>query len=377
MKFVEHEKEVPIIRYITKVIAALHYGRDLPEKPADMSWRDVFTHANTHSVAGTIWYMLEDVVSAEGDVELIRRWARERDLDFAKYINHKREFDSITREFTARGVKFLPMKGLIYRSLWARPEYRTMSDMDIYVPEEYFATAREIILSLGYTAEDEDRGIHNKYMKLPYVNIELHRQLEKADYISDEDMIPSEDNPCWLNLSLEDFIASNVSHVYKHYTHGGCGVRSIFDLRIFNEKYGDKLNNEIFTEKLKERGVYEFYLSMCELSDFWYGDGKVKGTDSIYREEYYIAGGATYGTVLNRVRFEAKTQGKIAYVFSRAFPSFEIMATIYPWLRKVPFLMPVAWVMRWFRALFNGRLGKEVGAIGNAEWKKGQNEEDN
>ena len=375
MEFVERDLEVPIIRYITKVVRALHYGLDLPKKPDGFTYRDVFTHANTHSLGGALWYALEDEVVAEGDTELIRRWSRERDLDFAKYVNHRREFAMITKAFTENEVKFLPMKGLIYRTLWARPEYRTMSDMDIYVVPECIDRAREILIELGYSLENDRGVLHFNYMKPPYVNVELHKVMEVGDYIKPEDFIPREDNPYWCELSREDFLAFNISHMHKHYTHGGCGIRSLFDLHLFLEKYGTEIDYDLLRKKLEERDVLDFYDKMCELSEFWYGDGTKAATDDIYREEYYIAGGATYGTVLNRVRYESKTEGKISYIFKRAFLPYSSMTRIYPWLEKLPFLLPVAWVMRWFRALFNGRLGREVGAIGDAEWKKGNNEE--
>ena len=34
------------------------------------------------------------------------------------------------------------------------------------------------------------------------------------------------------------------------------------------------------------------------------------------------------------------------------FPSFSGMKTLYPILKKLPFLLPFCWVIRWFKVLF-------------------------
>ena len=375
MKFVEHEKEVPLIRYITKLIRSLHYGEPMPKKPDELTWRDIFTHAYTHSVAGTIWNVVEEAVtSADEDTELIRRWSRERDLDFVKGMHQTRTFNELKRLFVENGIDFLPLKGLIIRELWVRPEYRTMSDLDILVRQEQLDEARALIESLGFKNEHTDE-VHDDYVKPPYLTIELHRILERGSTFRFDDAHPSTHTPHLYEMTNEDFFTFILSHMFKHYTKGGCGIRSIFDLRLYLEAYGDKLDMPLLEKKLAERELLDFYKKMLALSEFWYGDGTMQPTDEIYSEEYFISGGATYGTTSNKVRYEARTKGKFAYIWSRAFPPFADMITVYPWLERMPVFLPIAWVMRWFSALFDGRLKKEASAITTAEWKK--NDEEN
>ena len=370
MKFVEHEKEVPLIRYITKLVRALHYGEPMPEKPDELSWRDIFTHAYTHSVAGAIWNVVEDAVTAaDEDPELIRRWSRERDLEYVKAIQQTRLFATLKEKFIESGVRFLPMKGLILRELWRKPEYRTMSDLDILIHKDGTDRAREIIESLGFSLV-HDGDIHDQYNKPPYLTFELHHILEKDSTLTFDDFTESEQTPFMYEMKKEDFLTFVISHIHKHYTHGGCGIRSIFDIRIYLEAYKDEIDMSLLEDKLKKQNLLDFYRIVTRLSEFWYGDGSLVPDDEIFREEYYISGGATYGTVMNRVRYDARTNGKFVYILSRAFPEFAIMAKLYPWLNKCPILLPITWVMRWFAALFDGRLKKEANAIKTAEWKK-------
>ncbi len=43
----------------------------------------------------------------------------------------------------------------------------------------------------------------------------------------------------------------------------------------------------------------------------------------------------------------SKKQSKIGYIFSVVFPPYIDMKERYPWLKKAPVLLPVAWARHW------------------------------
>ena len=360
-------RTIATARYIAALLVSLNCGAQKPEKPDGVSYRAVFSLAKRHSIAGALWYILEDEIVATGDTELIARFTKACDLDYIKHTHQAREFASVTKAFSTAGVKFLPVKGFANKALWLRPEYRTMSDMDIYVSESGLERAAEVLLSLGYQL-DHGGSVHDSYMKPPYVNIELHKTLGKYGAGDFSLWKPREDDPFFHEMSDEDFLVYVIDHMYKHYKTGGSGMRSFFDVYIFLSKNGDELDKEYILRDRQARGLDEFYALTLRLCERWFGEGK--SGEELVELEYYIVTGGTYGTVENKVEEAMKTKSGFRYTLSRAFLPYSNMKQIYKWLKPLPFLLPFAWVLRLLTALFDGRMRREVRATKAAARKK-------
>ncbi len=367
----EREKLVSIIRYIAKLLRTLECGGAMPALPDGVTYRQVFTVARDHSVASTLWYILEDEVTATGDEELIRRFERERDIELVKHIKQTAEFAHITARFTAAEIPFLPMKGFIIKALYPKEEYRTMSDIDIYVSDEYMKRAEEVLLSSGYKS-GHDGAVHDTFEKPPYINVELHHSLEYGSPKSYSDWQPKPDNPYWYVMNAEDTLAFVISHMYKHYLAGGCGARSVFDVHLYLERYKDEIDEERLRAALGTDGLRWFYGMILRLRDMWFGEGG-DPDGALLDFEYYVLTGGTYGKVENRVENSMRTESKGHYLWRRAFPPYRVMKYVFPWLRRAPFLLPIAWVVRLVVALFDGRMRREMRAMDAAE-KKGKEE---
>ncbi len=346
--------------YIAELLKVLHYGGDAPALPEGVTYRGVFALARNHSLAGAVWPVLEDKEAEMGDPDLTLAWSAERERDFAKNLVQTREFKRITDAFTAAGIPFLPMKGFIFKALWARPEYRTMSDIDMFVSDAGIKRAGEVLTSLGYTL-DHEGIVHDSYSKPPYMNIELHRELERDNPAGFADWHAKEDNPLWYEMSDEDFIVFNVMHMYKHYKGGGSGIRSFFDLHLYLKAKESTLDKDSVRSKLEAAGLYEFYLKVLALSELWFGEREAD--DEVRATEYFIVTGGTYGNVENRVEHAMKTEKRSKYFLRRAFPSYRAMCSLYKWLKPLPILLPIAWVIRLVGALFSGRMRRELDAI--------------
>lgn len=361
----EQERIRIAARYVARSLVALADGTDAPPLPEEITYKGVFSLAKRHSLASTLYYLFEDEV--KDDPTLSAKLANERDVDYAKNLVQTREFDSVTRAFSSRGVRFLPMKGFLFKELWARPEHRTMSDMDIFVSPETTPLAEEILVSLGYTRSEEG-NTHTSFEKPPYVNIELHKKLDKGSSADFSEWIEREDHPGWYVMPDEDFLVYAIAHMHKHYEAGGSGMRSVFDIFLFLRKNENSLNRELVREKLQALSLCDFYDLLCELISLWFGDGGNKD-DVLLDFELYTATGGTYGSVKNRVEYSVKNKkrSKISYFFARLFLPYSKMVYIYKWLKPLPFLLPIAWIMRVFSALLDGRAQKELKALENTD----------
>ncbi len=366
-------KETLIItaRYVAHLLVALNLGEAVPGLPEGISLRDVYLFSKKHSVAGAVLSAIEDAVTSSEDSELIARFSKEREIALAKNLVQTVEFGRITEAFTAAEIRFLPMKGFLFKALWGRPEWRTMADMDIYVSADGASRAAEVLCSLGYKF-DHGGSVHDCYVKPPYVNIELHKSLVGKDTGDFSAWGTKKDNPYWYVMSDEDFLVYTLSHMHKHHGSGGFGMRSLFDVYLYLVAKGDVLDSEYIECELDKRGILYFYRDTLALAGLWFG-GKTGCTDAILELEAYVASGGTYGNIDNKVATSMRGKTKLGYYMSRFFLPYSSMVEIYKWLRPLPFLLPVAWVMRIFRALFDGRLRRELRAARTASKKDGEN----
>ena len=80
---------ISAIRYIARVLKAQSLDEAAPSLPDGISYREVYKLAKRHSLAGALWYMLEDTVKETGDRELVNAWSRERDVEFMQFFAQK------------------------------------------------------------------------------------------------------------------------------------------------------------------------------------------------------------------------------------------------------------------------------------------------
>ena len=372
------------LRYIGRVLRTMQYGEPLPNLPTGLDWRGVYHVSKEHSLAGTLWYFISDLVKtdcSESDAELIERWERECSIAFAQNFVQTAEFVHLTDALTKAEIKFLPLKGFIFKKLWRKSEYRTMTDMDIYFGNDQMDRVSEKLLALGYRF-DHGSMIHDAFVKPPYLKIEAHKLLRGDSNDGFECWQAKGDNPYWYEMSDVDLMLFNVAHIYKHYINGGCGARSLFDLQLFIEQKPNIVNNPLLLERLSQENMLDFYHDMLHLMHFWYGDGTGKEyasdtdllidgapTDKLCEMEYYVATGGAYGLESNKVEYNLVKQGRVRYYLSRMFLPYKSMCETYPWLRRAPILLPAAYVIRWFRSISNGRLKNELRLIKRADKK--------
>ncbi len=368
------------MRYIASLLTSLEFGRELPPLTEGLTWADIYQMAKRHTIASTLWYVLEGTKKEEIPSEIASSWERQRTVDFAKHHVQSAEFLGLTRLLSDNQIPFLPMKGFLWKAIWSKPEYRTMADMDFLVAEDMMQTVDRLLLANGYTVDTKGGIVHDTYDKPPYIHVEVHKALRVGSTESFENWTPKEDNPYWYLMNDVDFLVFNIAHIYKHYTTGGPGARSLFDIYLFLERRGDGIDGESLKTRLEEEKLYDFYHSLLHLIYFWFDDPVARGytdkryiddkgnpTDTLLEMEYFIATGGAYGNATNRVQYSITTKGKLRHYLGMAFPSPKAIFTLYPVVKWIPILLPFGYIWRLIASLFNGKFKKTTGDVRNAE----------
>ena len=150
-------------------------------------------------------------------------------------------------------------------------------------------------------------------------------------------LVQDEKLPFRYHFTPEDFYVFVVAHAYKHYSHGGTGIRTLADFYVMNRKLGKTLDWEYVESELRSLGILDYERDSRKLSQKLFGNTKTVLRPELTEEEnqmfaYYL-GATTYGNLFNQTlhrmqEFQpdgepltTKTKGK--YIISRMFPNME------------------------------------------------------
>ena len=361
------EQILAATEYTATLLLSLHHGEEPLSLPEGITFADVCRVSSKHSLAPAAYAALGNLIGESDLPDTLRKlWARELDMAMIQQVHHTTAFATLTSAFTEAQIPFLPIKGFIIKALWKRPELRTMADMDVVVSPEDFDRAGDILLSLGYTAGHED-DIHTlSYTKGKFIHVELHKMLYDGATQSFGDWTPKADNPYWYEMSYPDLVSFLLRHAYKHYESGGCGLRTVFDLYLLFERYGSPETIPGFMDRLDREGLGEFTEIILLLIERWFMNIP---HPEVEEAAMYIATGGVYGTFENGLSYSIKKRGgKLRHLLHRIFPPYKEIAARYKWVAKCPILLPIAYVVRIFTAIFDRRSYHELERVrGNNE----------
>ncbi len=276
--------------------------------------------------------------------------------------------DRIARElydlFDREQFSYMPVKGLLLRELYPAPEMRLMGDLDILVQLDEYPRMRELLLELGYIERVESD--HELIWHKNGVMIELHKRLIPSynkDYYAvfgDGWQLGKICTGTRYAMTDEDQMVYQLVHFAKHYRDGGIGLRHIVDLYLYRRSRPN-LNEAEMEKSLTALQLWEFYQNVFHTLDVWFAGKPSDGISELITKTVFGTG--LFGTQENHVlsgglRLQANSGKKNARgqkILYTIFLPYQHMCKRYPVLEKLPILLPVMWVVRWFDVLLNRR----------------------
>lgn len=343
-------------QYVIHLLKCALLGLQPQEKPEIISFDEIFAFSKAHMIANTIWYSI-DKLNVKPDEKLWNEWTEFKNHAIVKDIKQRNEYKNIISAIDKAKIPCVPVKGIFLKKYYPRTEFRTMSDIDIYVDEKNIPKIKEILLSLGFTCESEGMCHHDAFMKPPVMDVEIHRELISEnlkelnvyykDVFSKTRLV---DGYQYVHeMNEEEFYIYVLAHFYKHYKAGGSGIRSVMDMYVLNNSLYDSLDKESLNLKLKQLKMRDFRDKITDLSQWWFGDGHE--TKELQTIASYILSSGTYGTVANHVNNQINEFGRFGFILYNVFLPYDIMKYRYHILKRVPVLLPFCWIIRWGRGI--------------------------
>lgn len=278
--------------------------------------------------------------------------------------------------FLERGLKPLVLKGLICRGLYPVPDARASCDEDLWIRLEELEAYDEALQSCGYARKREyPDEILEEVQEITYTNgiltCEMHinpfgtgismQKERNALFEGDVERgveMTIEGHRIWTLPPTEHCLFLLV-HLLKHFTGGGVGIRQILDQLLFMERYEKEIDFARVESGIASLGGRHVYDAILQIGEEYLGFTPVRpyirqdvealladvaesgcfGNDSWSRHL-----GARYIGSDN----VAREKGGFPFL-NWVFPGVHWIVLDYPFLAKRPWLLPVAWCLRWRR----------------------------
>ena len=394
----------------------------------EKQWNHLFVLAAQHSLLSAVY----DVVGktpefAELSDELRRQVKTQAMQSVLQQVSRTALFLSDEKELEHLGVQPLVMKGIVCRSLYPKPDLRPSGDEDLLISAKDFATVDACFMRKGFVrdketampngAKDGDTPEEMGYIH-PKTGVfyEIHTRLfstESSAYgylnraFSDVFAHPSRvevQGQSIFTLEETHHLFYLLCHSFKHFLHGGVGIRQICDMVQMIRVYGRKIDWEMFWQLCEEYHMMCFCINLLDIGERYLGfsyeaSGAVRATKKLRPDSEALlidildagsfgksSAGRIHSANITLYAAETGAEKHIAGgIWKSLVPEASYMKNKYPYAARYPFLLPAAYVQRILKWLGQGEKEQkssiEVGAgrvellkkydmIRTADWKK-------
>ncbi|MBE6742510.1 MAG: hypothetical protein E7570_09465 [Ruminococcaceae bacterium] len=343
------------------VFCALH-GKE-PEEAEGVDYSLLFELAKQQEIYNLI---NEKLQRAEFIPQEVKETFRNQSMsELNKMIALSAQRNVLYSELTENEIKFMPLKGLIFKDYYPKESMRQMSDNDILIDEAKRKEAASIMEKLGFTPVDTTQN-SDDFFKEPYYTFELHRSLfdEESNFSPRfecvwENAKQDENNEFLYHMSKEDVYIFSVCHMYKHYIKACCGIRFLVDNYLFLKKEGGSLNREYINSELEKFELSDYEKQTKSLAMKVFDGEELSEEEKKLLSSYTDFGiyGNNEGKHLQAYsalsQDNSKAGAKFKYFLHRLFPKKSDMLYLYPVLEKKPYLLPFMLIHRFFKGIFH------------------------
>ena len=301
----------------------------------------------------------------------------------------------ILEQLKTKGISCCLLKGKSLSYMYAHPECRISSDIDLLVDLEQEEKALAVFREAGFAIEN--RGTTSNHDKLEHpgigvveLHISLYYDIEHDVWFDNVNMQqePYMQKDGMTVLGITDGYLYTLLHAVRHFVRSGLGAKQILDVLLYEKYYKDQLDAKRIEDTLTHLKYMDFlntvkglgveYLGF-EQSDFLPFSYQKEKVDRLLTD---VAAGGVFGKkedrrdcfdLYNAVRFATfKNEDYQAFMTKwyrkRAANSFSFsvqnMKKRYGYVEKHTFLVPVAWIHHVFTII--SAAGRKLSNLGKS-----------
>ncbi len=336
-----------------------------------VDWTAIFTLSNQQKLLPIIFEAVRQTDAARENAALFAAVKKQVISQVLNQVVRSAEFADLYKRLRVAGLHPVLVKGALCSRLYPLKDHRISADDDIYVQDSEFLDCHEQLLAEELTtdtpADELPTADEVSYLKEGSpLYIELHRHLfDSSEDAHDElnhffaDIQPIE-MAGFLAMPPYEHLLYLILHAYKHFVSCGIGLRQFCDIGLWAQAYHEQIDWQRLYDQCASVHAATFATAAFKNARGYLGikfDLPAPWEASIDVEPllHDTLCGGVYGSndytrlhsstvTLNAVK--ASRAGEKSSVLSSIFPKKEYLERRYPYLKKHPYLLPVAWIQR-------------------------------
>lgn len=358
--------------FLSLLRSFLHGG---PAQLTAPDWDEIYLLAKKNNLAPAICDAARTLPEFSAAPQHIRRRFTDTLISQSgAQLMRTESFFEVYKQFLARGIHPLVLKGIVCRSLYPKPELRLSCDEDIWIPAEALRESDRILKDAGYTPAVPCESVNVKTAQaLTYtgaaLTIELHinpfgtskeilrkmNRLFEAPFFNAVTM--EIEGQTVYTLDYTNHYLFLFAHLYKHFLGAGVGIRQIADLLLFGQKFHARIDFGRIHRAVSSLGGTSFYRAVLAAGTEYLG---FRGIRSSFPKKELVPlmddlmesgsfGNETRAQQLSSVYVSVRNPAgkeRQRSLLAVVFPPFPGIAPNYRFLYRFPWLLPAAWIMR-------------------------------
>ena len=355
----------------------------------DMSseqWAQLFQMAQAHHVLPMIFEATYACQAARNaDPRLMMMAKRQTMHSVMMQAMKTEEFLALMKHLKAQGLTPCVVKGIACRSLYPNPDHRLSGDEDVLIPPQQAQRCHEAMLAFGMQMCEPEQDREAAY-EIPYgkpgspIYIELHKSLfpPENDAYGDLNRFFESVHVRTVELAVGNVMLTTMNptdhffylicHSFKHFLHSGFGLRQVCDIVLYANRWGSEIDWARVKSSCEEIHALGFTRALLKIGKVHFGfdsetaclpdEWEIECIDEEPMLEDLLSSGIYGDATMSRKHSSTMTlsavtadkQGKRAKrnVLRTLFPKLSAMKGRYPYLKKRPYLLPIAWASRIF-----------------------------
>lgn len=345
------------------------FGGDLPTEKMD--WPTIFTLANQQKLLPIIFEVVRQIDVAKENAALFAAVKQQVISQVLSQVIRSAEFVDLYKRLRVAGLHPVLVKGQLCSRLYPLKDHRISADDDIYVQDSEFLDCHERLLTEGLSTDTPADELYTadevSYLKEGSpLYIEMHRHLfDSSEDAHDElnhffeDIQPIEVDG-FLVMPPHEHLLYLILHAYKHFVSCGIGLRQFCDIGLWAQAYHEQIDWRRLYDQCASVHAATFAAAAFKIARGHLGiEFDLPALWEAYIDVEPLLHdtlcGGVYGSndytrlhsstvTLNAVK--ASRAGEKSSVLSSIFPKKEYLERRYQYLKKHPYLLPVAWIQR-------------------------------
>ena len=368
-------------------------GGALPAESVD--WPAVFALAGQQKLLPIVFEAVRKSPAAAENAALFAAVKQQVIAQVMHQTVRASEFSGLYRKLRAAGLHPIVVKGQLCSCLYPLKDHRISADDDLLIPDGEFMACHEQLLANGLTTDAPADELASAD-EVPYTKdgsplyIELHRHLfDSAEDAHDElNHFFTDINP----VEMEGFLAMLphehllylILHAYKHFVRSGIGLRQFCDIGLWAREYHTEIDWQRLHDQCASVHAAMFAAAVFRIARDYLGiefDLPTPWSDAVDAEPLLhdsLCGGVYGSNDLTRLHsstvtlnaVKASRTGEKSSVLRTVFPKREYLERRYPYLKKRPYLLPVAWAQRLAHYASEKQSGADSSASGSIKLAK-------